>query len=456
MNSSESTPPTPDSADFQCASGEEQRTACAGEPKFADYEGQPYCVLHYPARNKLPEFKEAIGRKLAARDFNFSGVWFPQKTSFKAHFRKEVSFAGAVFTDDADFRALVFKNKADFSAATFQGTAIFDQARFRQKANFAAARFLKNANFTNTIFRQKAVFRYSEFCSEANFETYFKGGVDFLYVFFRGEAYFRYASFNGHVNFRSATFKDYLRFGEEPFSPEASFDFQHARIEKPERVAFYSLRLRPHWFINVNARKFDFVNVDWDWKTLSVESEIAALEEREITSAHRLMAIAFRNLAFNAEENERFEEASDFRYLASQLWRQYEPHDRITSFLGWLYWAGSGYGERILRACVVLVCIWLLFAILYAGGTQYTRVGFGSETQTSSPAGDTANPAPAPPPAPLSPMKSLIYSLNTMTLQKPEPKPITASAKGFILLETIVGPIQTALLLLAIRRKFMR
>ena len=453
VNSTHPIPTSTSLTDFQCASGEEQRKACTGEPKFADYEGKSYCVLHYPAKDKLLEFKEAIDRKVEAEDFNFRGVWFPERTVFTQPFTKDVNFATAVFGDDADFGSLAFNNKADFSEATFQGTATFSDAAFSDLANFGGAKFLKDADFINTTFQKKADFGYSEFFMEANFDTYFDSDVDFTYVFFRGEAYFRYAIFNGFVNFRSATFKDYLRFGGEPFSEQAEFDFQHARIDKPERVAFYSLKLRPHWFVNVNARKFDFVDVDWNWEVLSIDAEIAALQNRNVTSAHRLLAITFRNLAFNAQENEQFEDASRFRYLASQLWRKNEPHDRLTSFFGWLYWAGSGYGERIGRALLVLVSVWLLFAIFYTRGTQYTQVGFGTETaQTSSAVGEEE----IPPPAPLPPMKSLIYSLNTMTLQKPEPKPITSTARALVLIQTIVGPIQTALLLLAIRRKFMR
>jgi hypothetical protein len=43
-----------------------------------------------------------------------------------------------------------------------------------------------------------------------------------------------------------------------------------------------------------------------------------------------------------------------------------------------------------------------------------------------------------------------------MTLQKPEPRPATGAAQAVVMLETILGPVQAALLALAIRRKFMR
>jgi len=58
--------------------------------------------------------------------------------------------------------------------------------------------------------------------------------------------------------------------------------------------------------------------------------------------------------------------------------------------------------------------------------------------------------------APLKFSRALTYSAGVMTLQKPEPQPATAEAQTVVLLETILGPVQAALLALAIRRKFMR
>lgn len=57
---------------------------------------------------------------------------------------------------------------------------------------------------------------------------------------------------------------------------------------------------------------------------------------------------------------------------------------------------------------------------------------------------------------PLEFSRALTYSLAVISLQKPEPKPLTGTAQTLVLLETILGPVQAALLALAIRRKFMR
>jgi hypothetical protein len=48
------------------------------------------------------------------------------------------------------------------------------------------------------------------------------------------------------------------------------------------------------------------------------------------------------------------------------------------------------------------------------------------------------------------------YSAAVMTFQRPDPRPATTAAHTVVLLQTILGPLQAALLALAIRRKFMR
>jgi hypothetical protein len=52
--------------------------------------------------------------------------------------------------------------------------------------------------------------------------------------------------------------------------------------------------------------------------------------------------------------------------------------------------------------------------------------------------------------------ESIIYSFQVGTFQSPEIKPRNTFAKIFVAMETILVPLQFALLALAIRRKFMR
>jgi hypothetical protein len=118
--------------------------------------------------------------------------------------------------------------------------------------------------------------------------------------------------------------------------------------------------------------------------------------------------------------------------------------------LNWWYWLASGYGERLGRAVLGLVAIWVFFSI------AFTFVGFvrwepksTTETEAKFAAIDTYG-------SPLPLRNALTYSAGVITLQKPEPKPATATAKSSVLLLTVIGPIQAALMALAIRRRFMR
>jgi hypothetical protein len=232
------------------------------------------------------------------------------------------------------------------------------------------------------------------------------------------------------------------------FAKEATLDLQFARIKNPEHVSFHTLALRPCWFVNVDARRFNLTNVDWDWR--SITDETGSLQSKGNTSPHRLLAIACRHLAVNAEDSQRYGEASKFRYMAMDAKRRTEAQGFAFWKLSWWYWLASGYGERAPQALLVLLGILLLSALVY------NRVGFArweprmaSESEIATSKRDqVGTPLPLP--------RALAYSAAVMTFQKPEPRPATTAAQTVVLLETIFGPVQAALLALAIRRKFMR
>jgi hypothetical protein len=211
----------------------------------------------------------------------------------------------------------------------------------------------------------------------AHFSAKFSADANFGFAKFSADANFGFAKFSSLADFGAATFKDYVRFaggrGSQVFDDNASMNLQFAKIEKPDRLSFHTLALRPRWFVNVDARKFEFINVDWNWRDTSTKQEINSIGQRgdlAAVLAHRLLAVACRNLALNAEENHRYEEASRFRYMAMEARRLERWRGFAFWTLGWWYWLASGYGERVWRAFVVLSCVWLVAAALY------TRVGF--------------------------------------------------------------------------------
>ena len=116
----------------------------------------------------------------------------------------------------------------------------------------------------------------------------------------------------------------------------------------------------------------------------------------------------------------------------------------------WWHWFASGYSERLVRSVAVLVAIWLLFALLY---TQVSFVRWEPKIDdlAQARAGRAGSWV-----EPLNLAEALGYSAAVMTLQKPEPRPASLTAKNLVLLESILRPGQAALLALAVRRRFMR
>ena len=472
-------------SDFVCSKSWWMRLACIGLPFYKEHEGKRYCVLHFPGKEKSSDFEKAFKGKLKNKDFNFSGVWFPDRLScLNYHFDGYVTFSSATFSAEANFYSATFDEEANFSRATFSANAIFADATFSAEANFRditlsgcaefmGARFTAATDFTNARFTEAdfsndsfggAVrFNLARFGRPARFANASFGGVaefglarfsegaDFESTTFSAAADFLYADFSAVAYFGEATFRDYVKFaGSESGAmfDGATLDLQFARIEKPDHLSFHTLRLRPHWFVNVDARRFSFTNIHWG--PASTDKEVMSLRGTSVSSPHDLMAIAYRNLAVNAEENQRYEEASKFRFMAMDARRREKWRGFAIWRLSWWYWLASGYGERAGQAFGVLLGIFLLSALLYS------QVGFvrwepklASESDAAVAARDGIGK-----PLPLS--RALAYSAAVITFQKPEPRPATMPAQVVVLFETILGPIQAALLALAIRRKFMR
>jgi hypothetical protein len=451
------------------------RSACTGLPFYRELKGRRYCVLHYPGKEKRADFKAALDSKLNRKDFDFRGVWFPDEVDFNgfefssvanfryATFRSAANFSYAQF-EDADFSFAKFKD-TNFHRAKFRAPAFFRQATFGAVAKFSAmfekAAFFISAKFKDADFSD-ATFRAAAYFSSAKFKD-----ADFISATFTGATDFNAATFSGNVNFRSAilVFNDSVKFlgpadersldhrtraKERGLGNEPSLDFQYARIETPGKASFHTVRLRPHWFVNIDAREFVFTDVEWELKRIKIKKEIAALESKRVSSPNRLLAIACRQLAENAEANGRYEEASRFRYWAMDLarrtkWKRWSFWK--TDWLHVLYGAVSGYGERILWALGWLLAVWILFALFY------TWIGFTQQPPKATTAPTTSEDTVG---RPLEFSRALTYSLEVMSLQKPEPRPLTNWAHWLVTLETVLGPVQAALLLLAIRRKFMR
>jgi uncharacterized protein YjbI with pentapeptide repeats len=507
--------------------GETQQDLCLDLPKYKHIDGKYYCILHLPKKDKnrnefsnsisniirkvdskiteiekLSEAKQQVEKNKLKYDFRY--VWFPCAFSLRSkQVKVKADFKSATFCDHADFQETIFLDRANFGYVSFCVSSNFKFAKFSADAYFYKAEFLgeadfrytffSNGKFTKATFSENSNFESSEFVRDANFiNVNFLKKVSFQYskLFI---ANFENAKFLNIANFKLVEFLNYAFFkGSNEnlvFGINAVLDLQDARIEKPEKISFHTVRLSPNWFVNVDSRKFILIDIhftDFSGKEidsnsiqLNIKSELNCLDlERGITNSKQLLKIACRQLAENAENNNRFEEASNFRQMAMETeWLEKKDNlkkgrQRIlnpsqadtnrpivsTNFFSkskqrlkniWqeiktsqiiifhrLYRFSSKFGESSGRAFLILVGIIFISAILYwiplsrfADKEHFRNLEF---------------------------IEAIFYSLRVMVLQRPEPFPANLFAKGVLAIESVLAPLQLALLALAIRRKFMR
>jgi uncharacterized protein YjbI with pentapeptide repeats len=497
-------------AGFVCDVDERYRSACKRLNFYDEHDGKQYCVLHFPTEEKEAntQFRDVLDKKLEDRDFDFSGVYFsslPEVFS-RFTFEYEVAFSGAIFEKVANFSGSTFEGETSFSESTFKSGADFSDTIFRAETDFsrvtAEGEATRGTSFIGSIFDAgvsfyEATFKGFTTFSRATFKgnatfmwTNFEGYADFWSVSFKASAIFVNANFELVANFYEAIFEEAAHFngavfrertrfyGLETFNPKSVVTFRNALIEEPERFSLHTIRLRPSWFINVDARKLNFTNVQWygfpKGPSGGLEGEIEATRRGGIyaESPHTILAKACRELSLNAEENQDYPIANEFhcwsmealrigrwRYLGwlrqfiKKNWRRINARFGPIATLLWIwrilrreplrhtmpsrfglvptfYGALSGYGVRAGRAFLVLVGMLLAFAVMY------TCLGPNKL--------DSIQPA-------------VVYSLLALARLNPEPVPEGPGLFQFLVgLEGILGPLQIALLALAIRRKVMR
>jgi len=399
---------------------------------------------------------------------DFSRANFTADADFlKARFGEDAKFREASFSGDVDFREAIFSGMADFFSASFSGKAYltasfsgkayFVTATFSSDADFRSAGFSASADFHFVSFSAAAIFVSASFSGSAEFNAAsFSGSAEFNSSGFSGDADFRRAIFSADAFFEYATFKDYVYFSGEPkrraFGDQTHLYFQHAHTEKPDRISFHTLDLKPHWFVNVDSRKFVFTDVEFNY---DLKDELERLKKAEVGAPHRLLSIACRQLADNAETNHRYHEASRLRYSSFDARRRERFYGYSFWRLDWWYWLASGYGERVLQAFIVFVVLIGLCMI----GYKISDFDPTSKAAIAKPMPAAASSSPdmtSIQPRRLGWREAVLYSFNVSILQKPEPKPMSLWANALVSLQTVLGPAQAALLALALRRRFMR
>ena len=274
-------------------------------------------------------------------------------------------FSGAKFSGEiTDFSEVQFNAEVtSFSIELYiSGGAQFDA----EETSFIDAKFGgKGTYFSSAKFNsaRRTSFIDAKFRSE---ETSFSDAK-----FNSTETHFREATFMKEVSFAGATFNEKTSFwgsrANLVFGSEAWVRFG-SHIGKPELLTFNTVLLHPGWFINTDVRKVDFTDVQWygmpgGTPGGTLDEEINNLKKRDVESPHSLLAQACRRLSANAEENREYRLANEFHYWSMDALRQ-ESWKRL-GLIGTLYWGFSGYGVRAARAFWILVGMWAFFVLLY-------------------------------------------------------------------------------------------
>ena len=436
---------------------------------------------------------------------------------FRAEFKNVAVFEGANFLNPVGFREAHFGGYANFRKAIFAeaGSSVFQDATFDKHVNFETGQFGAKVSFLNAtfigpawftstrfdkeihcmgaVFRQEARFLHTRFCKHVDFsrakfeaEAQFTGAEFtlnpiFHYVSFGGRTSFAGIVVNDNISFVEADFQDKVLFsGTESnrlFHPESVVSFQDVRVEKPELVLFDTVMLRPHWLVGLDVSRLNFTNVRWhglfESPEGSLQDEIDALPSRYGESRHELISKTCRELYANYEGRREYRVAGEFHYWSMEALRK-KSWKRL-GLIGFSYWVLSGYGERPKRAFFILVGLWTAFAVLYA------LVG-PAELQVSSSfwhlvvtlvvpfssivvmVSELSNAVELDAMFSVQELvsdikhfgRAFVYSLGTMTRLSPSPKPDPGVFQFLVTIEGILGPIQIALLALAVRRKVMR
>src|SRR6266403_4290810 len=376
-----------------------------------------------------------------------------------ATFRR-CSFKQACFSETVEFFYAQSSEFSDFSIVDFN------------KAHFSNSR-MAQANFDGSFFVAAPKFNQAQFFGNTVFATARMPGADFSEVTFHGPVDFTLTRFEKDlaewekkklqdckirieasdepivVQLDKATFKDGLTFkGNQLFQDRALLSFDDVFFEKPDRVRFVSVSMPPHTFMNVDPRKFNLIDTRWGFidKPTALKEANLALQRFGRSPSGPMLELAYRQLAVNAEENNRYEQAADLRYLAMEVARSMRWRKVDWLRLSWWYWLLSGYGEKVRRAFGVLLVVWFLFAFIYWKAADESWW----QTKQSAAMLSTKSEATIATPVKLTASDALLYSAGVMALQKPEPAPANKRAKLLVLMETIFGPVQAALLALAI------
>jgi hypothetical protein len=369
---------------------------CNRPPLEGDPEG--LCLLHSRQADKDKEgaFTKAVKAKLAQEDYDFRGVFFPGEADFSGHeFKKGADFFGATFSGDAYFSEATFSEDTDFSGATFSGDAGFSGATFSGEALFSTTEFQQPASFSACQIRNQLV-------------------LDTINPARQGK-------------------------------PRKIFqaDFSYIRFFDQGRLRFQDLSLAHATLSGTDLLQCRFNNVDWHpfRGRQAVYDEVRLYEngkyrkaEKPSNEQYARVEECYRYLKLNYEGAGDFKKAGDFHYGEMEMHRRASKWRWLPIYWYNLYRFLSGYGERPLRALLVLAGFLVLFTLGFSGAEGNLTLAWPSGRF----------------------WQDCLYILQKATFQRPERQIGSHWGQWLATLSPLLLPGQAALFLLALRNRLGR
>jgi hypothetical protein len=334
-----------------------------------DEKNQAFCIFHVPAG--IPSIdKELFFRKLRAKLSHVApNICDLSGTIFKWDIASALltdnnrypglNLTNCIFEQNASFDKSVFAGPVIFRNSTFKGNVFFDSSEFNQLADFS------DANFTSR--ESRASFIKTQFSKDVDFSrATFSSSITAFSSCFHSTVVFNSTVFEKSVDFSNSSFYRGAFFFKISF---ASISFNNVFISENllvfEKVCLDNLSL-----LGSNVFTFSFVDCYWTDPNRDhiLLDEINALNSRDnnsmlvnLTKTETLYRQLKRK--YQNEFNER--EASQWHYREKEVRRKIEWfRTRRPLSLLVFYWIACGYGEKPLRAGVVLLMLFLLCCFL--------------------------------------------------------------------------------------------
>lgn len=415
-----------------------------------------------------PNFSGAVFNgpaKLSANTFidaTFDYVQFEQGADFGSFAPREVhnderkygaiTFSGARFEGTTSFRYAKFRTgEVTFLQCFFEGPLFFPNAEFFSDALFNGCFFGDHTVFSEVKFHNDAHFNTCHFAREAFFvRTHFHQNADLCGATFMGASNFRNATFGGRAGFNSATVEKSLWFAGATFSPDDRtegqiVDFRNVIVAESASVVCEETRLQKALFGNSSLLRWQFKRVRWPMIGLRecVFDELSTKEKPNLA----VLRDTYRDLRLNYEGQHDYVTAGEFHIGEMEV--RHSQERGLARLLTRGYGLSSRYGEDYRRSGIVLLVMWILFVSAYAicglelkGVPEVIRFSpsFSLSFLRESGFYDVA-----------------LFSLYGFILRFPEnSQPATSLGKIIQVVQLLFGPLQLALTILAIRRKYKK